>query len=188
MLPAARQARLREVISRCSRSNATRVARPAPAVVPSTLKPLCPSCRSTTVSPSEERVLGGQGGDRLGDARQLGREVCAMTTPLPSFRAISRYLPRVMRVPGSLHLKGEPQSITMGVRSAKHYSLDELREELRLAAFLDAPIVRKTSATAGSAGSAFDLLPKRSGPPAQNQIGGGLETINLDTGPALAHP
>jgi putative DNA primase/helicase len=45
-------------------------------------------------------------------------------------------LPRVMRLPGSLHLKGQPQLVTMKLGNSRRYSVDAIIEGLGLTPFM----------------------------------------------------
>jgi hypothetical protein len=73
------------------------------------------------------------------------------TFPLGEFERIQRALiaklgtdpqvhdlPRVMRVPGTLHLKAEPQLVKLKLGSPVRYSLDQIIEGLELASFIGA--------------------------------------------------
>lgn len=73
-------------------------------------------------------------------------------------------LSRVMRLPGSLHMKSDPQLVKMKILSSARYSLDEIVEGLQLASFIGLGTQARRSApifeiSDGKLSSRFSHLP-----------------------------
>jgi hypothetical protein len=88
-------------------------------------------------------------------------------------------LPRVMRLPGSLHLKGEPQLVKMKLGNNRRHSVDAIIEGLGLAPMMNARMVQANSATL----LAFPPRPPLLGP---SELSAGIVLLAFDFEKALS--
>ena len=83
-------------------------------------------------------------------------------------------LPRVMRLPGSLHLKDEPQLVMMKLRNQRRYSFDTIIEGLGLTPFMGA-------ATRTPSPTNISAFPQRPPILGRSELSAGIELPGLDT-------
>jgi hypothetical protein len=82
-------------------------------------------------------------------------------------------LPRVMRLPGTLHLKSQPQLVTMTLGGPTRYSMKAIVDGLGLAPFMDA-------ATRSVPSAAIHALPPRTPLPGTSDLAAGIVAPQLD--------